>query len=80
MLSLGNNIPNIQVFVGSFEALSNQYHLQNIYYKEHPLNDGYSGTEEPRDWISTEINGFFPSFFAYWKSLSKELIQKQAHA
>jgi deoxyribodipyrimidine photo-lyase len=73
MLSLGNNIPNIQVFVGSFEALSNQYHLQNIYYKEHPLNIGYKGTEETRDWITDKVTGYYPSFFSYWKKVEKHL-------
>jgi len=73
MLSLGNNIPNIQVFVGSFEALSNQYHLQNIYYKEHPLNIGYTGTEETRDWITDKVTGYYPSFFSYWKKVEKHL-------
>jgi deoxyribodipyrimidine photo-lyase len=79
-LELAKNIENIQLFVGSFSELKEQYSLNELYYKEHPLNLGYDGIEEPRDWISTEITGYFPSFFAYWKSLSKELIQKQAHA
>jgi len=79
-LELAENIENVQLFVGSFSELKEKYSLIELYYKEHPLNDGYSGTEEPRDWISTEITGYFPSFFAYWKSLSKELLQKQAHA
>ncbi len=73
MLSLGNNIPNIQVFVGSFEALRNQYHLQNMYYKEHPLNIGYTGTEETRDWITDKVTGYYPSFFSYWKKVEKHL-------
>jgi len=73
MLSLGNNIPNIQVFVGSFEALRNQYHSQNIYYKEHPLNIGYTGTEETRDWITDKVTGYYPSFFSYWKKVEKHL-------
>jgi deoxyribodipyrimidine photo-lyase len=71
MLSLGNNIPNIQVFVGSFEALRNQYHLQNMYYKEHPLNIGYTGTEETRDWITDKVTEYYPSFFSYWKKIEK---------
>jgi deoxyribodipyrimidine photo-lyase len=73
MLSLGNNIPNIQVFVGSFEALRNRYHSQNIYYKEHPLNIGYTGTEETRDWITDKVTGYYPSFFSYWKKVEKHL-------
>ena len=79
-LELAQNIENVQLFVGSFSELKEKYSLSELYFKEHPLNDGYSGIEEPRDWISTEIIGYFPSFFAYWKPLHKELTQKQAHA
>lgn len=79
-LDLAKNIENLQVFVGSFSELIESYSLSEIYFREHPLNAGYFGIEEPRVWISTENTGFFPSFFAYWKPLQKELIQKQAHA
>lgn len=79
-LELAQNIENLKLFVGSFSELVEKCSLSEIYFKEHPLNEGYAGTEEPRDWISTQITGFFPSFFAYWKPLQKELIQKQAHA
>lgn len=73
MLSLAQNIANIQVFVGSFEELRQQYALDNIFYKEHPLNRGYTGQEEPRDWITENVSGYFPSFFAYWKKVEKQL-------
>lgn len=78
-LELAKNIEDIQFFVGSFSELKETYSFSEMYFKEHPMNYGYSGIEEPRDWISTEITGYFPSFFAYWKSLNKELTQKQAH-
>jgi deoxyribodipyrimidine photo-lyase len=76
-LSLGQNIPGLQVFVGSFQDLLSQYGLTDIYFKEHPLNAGYVGTEEPRDWILPEITDYFPSFFAYWKKVEKQLYQTQ---
>ena len=73
MLGFSNNIPQLQVFVGSFDALCKQYNLQHIYYKEHPLNFGYTGTEEPRDWITDKVTGYYPSFFSYWKKVEKHL-------
>jgi deoxyribodipyrimidine photo-lyase len=79
-LELGKNIENLQLFVGSFKELIETHSLGEIYFKEHPLNEGYAGTEDPRDWISKEVTGYFPSFFAYWKVLNKELLQKQLHA
>lgn len=79
ILELAKNVENMQIFVGSFKELKETYFLNNIYYKEHPLNFGYSGIEESRDWISSEITGYFPSFFAYWKSLKKELMHKSTN-
>lgn len=76
MLSLSKNIPDIQLYVGSFKSLTANHHINHIYYKEHPLNTGYSGTEEPRDWIAEEITGYYPSFFAYWKKVANHLSNK----
>ena len=73
MLELSKNIPGIQVFKGSFKSFAENYHAANIHYKEHPLNLGYAGTEEARDWISADVSGYYPSFFSYWKNVEKEL-------
>ena len=76
MLALSKNISGIQVYVGSFDSLLKEYDLKNIYYKEHPLNIGYVGIEEPRDWIADNIIGYYPSFFAYWKKVEKQIVLK----
>lgn len=73
MLALSKNIPHLQVYVGSFESLKNKIPNSTIYYKEHPLNIGYSGIEEPRDWITENVTGYYPSFFAYWKAVEKQI-------
>lgn len=77
MLQLSNNISGIQLYTGSFASLITNYKLGNVVYKEHPLNIGYQGTEEPRDWISEEVTGYYPSFFAYWKKVEKQLSDKK---
>jgi len=77
MLALSKNIPNIQIYVGSFSSLTDTYKLQNVYYKEHPLNIGYTGKEEERDWISTNVSGYYLSFFAYWNKLNLKKQYKQ---
>jgi len=71
MLDLSKNIAGLQVFVGSFQDLTSDYGLDDIRYKEHPFNVGFTGIEEPRDWISEDVDGYYPSFFAYWKQVSK---------
>jgi len=64
------NIPNIQIFVGEFADLQRIPEVKFI-YKEHPLNT-YEGIQDERDWISS-VKGDFPSFFAFWKKVKKEL-------
>ena len=73
VLQLGKNIPSLQIFVGSFEELKTKYPATSFYYKEHPLNKGYIGIEEPRDWICPGISGYHPSFFSYWKKAERRL-------
>ena len=76
MLALSKKIPSLQVHVDSFDSLLKEYHFKNIYYKEHPLNIGYVGIEEPRDWITEQIIGYYPSFFLYWKKVEMQLSLK----
>lgn len=73
IIGLSKNIENIQIFVGEFEELTSTYTLDNIYYKEHPLNKHYQGIETPRDWMFS-IKGYHPSFFPFWKKCKKEII------
>jgi deoxyribodipyrimidine photo-lyase len=76
ILRLAKNIPGMQVFIGSCASLCKKHQLNRIYYKEHPLHTGYSGIEDSRDWIAEEVNGYYPSFFAYWKKVEQQLLLK----
>ena len=73
MLYLGRNIPRLQVYVGSYESLCKQVQIETMYYKEHPLNIGYCGIQESRDWVTDKVSGYFPSFFSFWKKVEKEI-------
>ncbi len=75
ILKLSKNIYGIQLYTGSFDSLVKHYNLKNICYKEHPLNIDYYGTIENRDWISEQVTGYYPSFFAYWKKVEKKLLK-----
>ncbi len=81
-----NNILGIQVFVGNFEELINELTFVDaagiiekeniqakIYFKEHPTTQHYQGIREQRDWLFPEVNGYYPSFFGYWKNCEKFL-------
>ena len=73
-LRLSQNIPDIKIYVGEFGELLNHISSEKIYFREHPLNIEYKGVEEPRDWLSN-VSGYFPSFFSFWKKCKKELVQ-----
>lgn len=72
-LDLGKNISGLQLFVGEFESLKSLQPKGEFHYKEHPLAAHYEGIVTPRDWIVNEIEGYHPSFFAYWKAIQKYL-------
>ena len=61
------------LYVGEFKDFTSDYNSENIFYKEHPLNKNYKGVELPRDWMFT-VQGYFPSFFSFWKKCKKELV------
>ncbi|OEJ99738.1 FAD-binding domain-containing protein [Roseivirga misakiensis] len=69
---LGENIPDLQVFVGEFHDLKLKIGQSQVHFKEHPLNGHYEGEEEPRDWMFG-VKGYYPSFFAFWKKCKKEI-------
>lgn len=71
ILDLSQNICDIQIFTGEFTMLKKLTETSEIHYKEHPLNV-YQGIQHARDWM-TRVNGYFPSFFKFWKQAEKEL-------
>ncbi len=75
VLGLARNISGIQIFTGEFDDLLRQLEGSVVSYKEHPTTRHYQGTEEPRDFL-TDVKGYFPSFFAYWKHAKKRLAPK----
>ena len=77
MFSLSKNIPDIQIYIGSFDALSAELLPRlPVYFKEHPLNKGYRGIAEPRSWLEDSVTGFYPSFSSYWRAVEPALEKK----
>lgn len=72
-LQLAHEIPGMQIFVGSFAELKLLAEPSKMIYKEHPLQSNFNGVEEARDWMVPSVTGYYPSFFAYWKKVSKVL-------
>lgn len=69
LFALAHHIPDIKFFWGEWEDLykSVKESKDSFHWKEHPTNKGLIGKEEPRDWMFPEVQGYFPSFFNYWK-------------
>jgi deoxyribodipyrimidine photo-lyase len=73
VLKLAGNIDQIQVYVGEYKELKEDYNLKRLFFKEHPLNRHYQGVAEERDWMFS-VHGYYPSFFRFWKECKKELL------
>ena len=71
-LAMAKNIEGLQVMVAEFSELQEMLKGPEVYFKEHPLNHLFIGMEEPRDQMFP-VNGYFNSFFAFWKKCQKHL-------
>jgi deoxyribodipyrimidine photo-lyase len=73
VLALSKNIQGIQVFVGEITeilALYNEIDVdikEVVISKEHPAFEYYPGIKDQRDWMFPSVNGYYPSFFSFWK-------------
>jgi deoxyribodipyrimidine photo-lyase len=69
ILSLSNNIDNIQLFTSEFHNLEKLQNSKYFIFKEHPTTKHFYGKKEDREFIAAEVSGYFPSFFSYWKKI-----------
>jgi deoxyribodipyrimidine photo-lyase len=58
--------------VGEFDILVKEFNLKTLFFKEHPLSGHYRGSQDSRDWMF-DVQGYFPSFFSFWKKCKKQL-------
>ncbi len=79
IFSLSHHIPKIKFFWGEWEDIykSEKEWKEPFYWKEHPTNNCFIGFEEPRDWIFPEVQGYFPSFFNYWKKCETYWLRRE---
>ena len=73
IIGLSKNIDGIIVYVGEVDALIKQYENEVItnsnafISKEHPAFEYYPGIKDSRDWMFPITQGYYPSFFSFWK-------------
>lgn len=79
ILDLAKNISGIQVYTGEVQDLIKTAGIDDaaihkqIISKEHPAFIHYPGIKDARDWMATQVQGYYPGFFNYWKKVSKYL-------
>lgn len=73
VLKLSANIPGLQVLTGEWKHLAALSGSSELVFKEHPAFRHFRGEQEEREWLFPNVNGYFPSFFSYWKKCEREL-------
>ena len=64
-------IPQIQIFVGEEQELIDLFPHEFIRTVEHPTITTVPTDE--REWLFPQVNGYYKSFFAFWKECEKYL-------
>lgn len=68
IIALAGNIPGLQIYCGEWASLEAMIPPgMPVHYKEHPAFTYNRATAEQRSWLFPDVNGFYPSFSAYWK-------------
>ena len=71
IIALSKNIDGIIIYAGEMDALIKQYEgltISNVFIsKEHPAFEYYPGIKDNRDWMFPNTEGYYPSFFGFWK-------------
>jgi deoxyribodipyrimidine photo-lyase len=73
IIALSKNITDIIVYVGELDMLMTQYKNSDLAIsnpfisKEHPAFEYYPGIKDSRDWMYPKAEGYYPSFFSFWK-------------
>ena len=67
MFALAENIKGIQPYIGSFQSLKSLLPNSSFYFKDHPLNNHYTGIKEKGNGFLFDAKKTEGSFFSFWK-------------
>jgi deoxyribodipyrimidine photo-lyase len=68
-------IPDISICVSEFHDVQQAWSNANFIFKKHPTTTHYRGIEETPLSLFPSVQGYFPSFSAYWKRAEKEMFK-----
>ncbi len=77
ILTLSKNIEGIQIFTANFKALQSLAGSRKIIFKGHPTCMHYEGFIENYEMLFPDVEGYYPSFSAYWKKCSKYIFEEK---
>ena len=81
-MDLSKNMEGIIIYVGEVDVLTKQYEngsltISNAFIsKEHPAFEYYPGIKDSRDWMFPNTEGYYPSFFGFWKKGTSAINRK----
>lgn len=61
-------MPSLEIFVGEQRAIPGIEEAE-VYFKNHPTNQTWLGYRDTLELLFPRVTGYYPSFFAYWKSV-----------
>jgi deoxyribodipyrimidine photo-lyase len=67
ILDVSKNISEIQYLVGEIDDVIKHVSQDSIVSKEHPAFRHYPGKKDERDWLFPHLQGYYPSFSAFWR-------------
>jgi deoxyribodipyrimidine photo-lyase len=73
IIALSKNMDGIIIYAGEVDALIKQYEnadliISNTFIsKKHPAFEYYPGIKDSREWMFPSTEGYYPSFFSFWK-------------
>jgi len=73
LMHLSKQIPGLFIYGGSFADLTAQFPEAVFLYKKHPTTSHFTGEVEEPDWLFPDVQGYYPSFSAYWRACLKQL-------
>ncbi len=75
IIDLSKNIEGIVLYTGEISDILSLYKKSSswdkgcIISKEHPAFTYYPGIKDSRDWMFSEVTGYYNSFFLFWEKM-----------
>ncbi len=77
IIDLSKNIKGLVLYTGEISDILNLYDESSPMYqgciisKEHPAFNYYPGIKDSRDWMFSDVTGYYSSFSSFWKKCEK---------